>query len=426
MNIPEINIDDPNDVGYRYMIAAHKRAIFDYYDVDADSTSIDQVKHTLISLKSQNPQKYAAIYDEIVRGVNTSTIKQNTESSKTESEIDIIAIKRKIREAYIEYQKEILEKIKSMGVDCIDQISGAADFELTNINKAAEAELTNIKNQLPKLVEEALFKVQKRVIEVKTPTSTAIIDEIVHEKFQTVLDLAANRVNILLVGPAGCGKTHLGFTVAKALNLPFSSQSCSAGVSESVFSGWLLPVGASGKFEYVQSEFVRMYENGGVFLFDEIDAADANVLLFLNQALANGGFTLPQRYEKPFVKKHPDFIAIAAANTYGTGGNITYAGRNLLDGASMDRFRAGVVTMGYSEKIEEQTVDSELLKIGRDLRILFNQKNLKKVLSTRFLQDASKMKKYGWTIKQIFEAYFQDWSKGELDQIKGHLNGILQ
>lgn len=52
----------------------------------------------------------------------------------------------------------------------------------------------------------------------------------------------------------------------------------------------------------VQSFFVDIYENGGVFLFDEMDAVDSDTLPFVNQALANGGIFLPQHYGRPEVK----------------------------------------------------------------------------------------------------------------------------
>lgn len=58
-----------------------------------------------------------------------------------------------------------------------------------------------------------------------------------HEKFAEILDLAAQRMGILMVGPAGCGKSHLAEQIAKALGLRFGSISCSAGMSEGQITG---------------------------------------------------------------------------------------------------------------------------------------------------------------------------------------------
>ena len=105
-------------------------------------------------------------------------------------------------------------------------------------------------------------------------TKSKKIEGVVPECFSELCDLAMSRKNILMVGPAGSGKTFLGKQISEALDLDYASQSCSAGISESVFTGRLLPLGKNGTFEYVESDFVRIYENGGVFLLDEIDASD--------------------------------------------------------------------------------------------------------------------------------------------------------
>ena len=77
----------------------------------------------------------------------------------------------------------------------------------------------------------------------------------------------------LLVGEAGTGKTMLAEQLGQLLRVPFASISCTMGMSESQFTGWLLPVGEAGKFDYVPSPFVRSVEQQSVFLLDEIDFA---------------------------------------------------------------------------------------------------------------------------------------------------------
>src|SRR5262249_59731426 len=90
-----------------------------------------------------------------------------------------------------------------------------------------------------------------------------------HACFGWVLKLTTARKNVLLIGPAGSGKTHLASQVARALGLAFAHISCSAGMSEGQLLGRLVPTGDARTFEYLRSDFVRLYEEGGVFLFDE-------------------------------------------------------------------------------------------------------------------------------------------------------------
>lgn len=267
-------------------------------------------------------------------------------------------------------------------------------------------------------VKNALEKTPVVRIEVKRPDGSEYKPEgHVRTEFQEILTAASVGLNILLVGPAGCGKTHLAHQVAEALGRPFASLSCTAGMSESSLTGWMLP-SDNGAFEYIPSDFVTMYETGGVFLFDEVDAADPNTLLFINQALANGSFYLPQRKGATKVSRHADFVCLAAANTFGTGANMTYAGRERLDEATLDRFRAGTVLLDYDKAFERKVVDPDLLAWGWATRKRITETRLNRVLSTRFLLDATKLMKAGRTMEQIKATYFVGWKADEKSKVE--------
>jgi MoxR-like ATPase len=256
-------------------------------------------------------------------------------------------------------------------------------------------------------------------IEVVRPDgSTHKVEGHVRPEFKKILTRASIGINILLVGPAGCGKTHLAHQVAEALGRPFASVSCTAGMSESALQGWLIPGENNGAFEYLSSDFVRMYEQGGVFLFDEIDGSDSNTLLFMNQALANGSFFLPIRKGASLVKRHPDFVCMAAANTFGTGANQTYAGRERLDESTLDRFRAGVVSLDYDQTFERKSVAPDLLAWGWAIRKRISESRLRRVMSTRFLLDATKLLKAGETVEEIKATFFEGWSSDEIKKVE--------
>ena len=261
--------------------------------------------------------------------------------------------------------------------------------------------------------------VVKQQLEVKLPNGdAAAVEGKAHASLPRCIRLAAARRNILLVGPAGSGKTHLACQVADALGLAFAHISCSAGMSEGQLTGRLLPVGEGGRFEYVRSDFVRCYEDGGVFLFDEIDAADSNTLLVLNSALANGQMALANRPENPVAKKHPDFVAIAAANTFGTGADRQYVGRNQLDESTLDRFRIGQVEMDYDAEVEAALCpDDDLRTRLQGYREAIRTNRLRRVVSTRFLRDAFVMKRAGDTDAEIDAALFAGWSADEVRKV---------
>jgi hypothetical protein len=259
-------------------------------------------------------------------------------------------------------------------------------------------------------------------LEVKLPTDDVrAVEGKAHAALPRCIRLAAARRNILLVGPAGSGKTHLASQVAQALGLPFAHIACSAGMSEGQLTGRLLPIGDGGRFEYVRSEFVRCYEEGGVFLFDEIDAADANTLLVLNAALANGRMALANRPDNPVAVKHPDFVCVAAANTFGTGADRQYVGRNQLDESTLDRFRIGQVEVDYDPDVEAALCPADGLR-GRlqGYREAIRSNRLRRVVSTRFLRDAFVMTQSGDTDAEVDTALFAGWSADEVRKVTIH------
>lgn len=168
-----------------------------------------------------------------------------------------------------------------------------------------------------------------------------------HYLFGRVLKYVANGINVMLVGPAGSGKTTLAHQVAQALNLPFGM--CGAEVQEHHLLGF---VDAHGNT--VRTSFREIFEHGGVWLFDEMDGASAEALLVANAATANGQCAFPDG----LVNRHADCHILAAANTFGTGATAEYIGRNQLDGATLDRYWR--FKFPYDETLETNIVSSIL------------------------------------------------------------------
>ena len=136
-------------------------------------------------------------------------------------------------------------------------------------------------------------------------------------------------VNVMLVGGAGSGKTTIASAVAKATERKFSAISFGPMSSKGDLFGIR---DATGK--YHESELVKMVKCGGTFLGDETDAANAGTLTQINMILSNGHMSTPEG----MIEKHEDFWFVAGCNTFGTGANRQYVGRNQLDAATLDRF----------------------------------------------------------------------------------------
>lgn len=256
-------------------------------------------------------------------------------------------------------------------------------------------------------------------------TRSELTGEVFHEDFAWILQLASAGKPIFLPGPTGCGKTHVAAQVARALlgeqwKDRFGILSCSPATSERHFLGRSIPNITTGQDVYRAAEFVRLYEEGGVFVADEIDAADASVLLVFNAAIANGYLPVPDRVEKPIAHRHPEFVFVACANTWGRGADRMYVGRNRLDEATLDRFRVGTVPLDYSRAIEmSQCPDADLYELLSKWREAIYANRLERVLSTRFVIDAYHMVRAGAPVWRIAKAFFGGWRDDETRKVLG-------
>lgn len=223
-----------------------------------------------------------------------------------------------------------------------------------------------------------------------------------HSQFPKVLSALGARLSIMMVGPAGTGKTTIASRAADALGLDFSSKSCTSQTTESSLVGFINAAG-----HYVTTEFRKRFEEGGVFLLDEVDNANPNVLGVLNSALANGEMAFPDG----MVKRHTDFVCVAAGNTYGNGATAEYVGRNPIDAATKDRFV--FVDIAIDDAVEQAMLDSigldaevanRWLGVVRSARRNVESYGLKVVVSPRATQYGATLLKAGWVMQDVVGA----------------------
>lgn len=248
----------------------------------------------------------------------------------------------------------------------------------------------------------------------------AVIEGAHHKALPRLLKLyAAGFRNFLIVGAAGSGKTTLAHSLAMALKLAFGQVSCTAGMSESSLTGRGIPNLTNGQTVYESTDFVRCYEGGGVFLLDEVDAADANVMLVINSALANGHMALPARVESPAATRHTDSVIICAANTWGTGADRQYVGRNQLDAAFLDRFVGTTIEVDYDRDLESALVgDANICARVWTIREKARDLKLRRVVGTRFLMSVARLVKgAGETVDSALTACTVGWTDDERSKV---------
>ena len=260
--------------------------------------------------------------------------------------------------------------------------------------------------------------VRPKVTQVVLPSREVVtLKGIQHKQFPQVLQAISQRVNLWLVGGAGTGKSEIAKQASEALRLPFANINCTSTMQDYRITGY-----KDANRVYDTTEFRTIFEHGGVFLLDEIDNANPNILGVLNSALSNGFMAFPDKQ----VQRHENFVAIATANTYGAGATMQYVGRNPIDGATIDRFAQLEVTL--DEDIEQAMLDSVGLPIATAIKWLINvrtaRKNvteagLKVIVSPRATLNGAKLIHAGWSASDAFGATVLKGAKADqVDKIK--------
>ncbi len=290
-------------------------------------------------------------------------------------------------------------------------------------DKAAAVQVAKLESTIATLSQRLadLESATPRRIEIKVGKLPDVkLEGAVHPKLDRVIRLLSMRKPVFIPGPAGSGKSYLAQQAAEVLQLPFYSVSCSIGMTESNLIGRQLPMGEQGQFQYVSTPFMQAYENGGLFLLDEIDAADSSVLLCINSAIANGKVQLAIRPEKPLATMHENFRIIATANTFGRGADRQYVGRSQLDESTLDRFRMGTVPMDYDSSLEAALCPDDTLRTRlQTYREKCRANRLERVVSTRFIAKAYKMTaRFGWTYRQVDAKLFAGWRADEVAKVR--------
>lgn len=258
-----------------------------------------------------------------------------------------------------------------------------------------EAKLDGVKAELNAKVSELESIAGQEPLTINFGTIETPKKEAVHSQFMKVLNILKSQKriqkNIMFVGEAGSGKTHLAYNISQALGLKFYPMSVGLQTTKSDLLGF---INAHG--EYVTSPVREAFEKGGVLLLDEFDSTHAGVVTIINSLLANGHCSFPDK----IIEKNDKFICIVACNTYGHGANIDYVGRNRLDGATLDRFI--VIDVGYDEKLEKILTNSDKwLKIVNQIRKNIQKQGIKMIVSPRASMNGADLLENGFSIDEV-------------------------
>jgi len=272
-----------------------------------------------------------------------------------------------------------------------------ADFIGTNLKPFFEGMISTFVDSpecqglLDLKVRQAVERQIPRRIEIKRGDGV-FIKEGVRPEVADIIQRWDLGLRVMLVGPAGSGKTTMARHAAEAVGQPLTVVSCNPEYGAGAYFGHNTINGS-----FLPGPVYRAAQEGHVLLFDEVDNGDASSQLTINNLLDNSGYlSVPNCSDTPMIEIHPDFKFLCAANTYGRGCDRMYVGRNQMDEAFLDRFAGGVLDIDYDDTLEEQIAmryfhGMQILEFHRELRKRTRNARMRRVVSTRMLLAACKL-----------------------------------
>lgn len=334
------------------------------------------------------------------------------EKPKEETPVD-----NKSNEVFNQAINLLAEKIGDMSTK-IDSMNSNTKLEQALIDGivskgkdlATEELEKELKDRLESFIKETYGALPQRITIVKEDVEydkTGLF----HKEFEKVLKLVNMNLPVMLTGGAGAGKNFMLEQVSTALGFDFYYTSTIT--QEYKLTGFI-----DGGGKYHETEFYKAFTQGGVFMLDEIDASIPECLVILNGAIANGYFDFPTGREFA----HENFRVVCAGNTVGLGADLVYTGRNVLDGATLDRFV--LVEIDYDPRIEENLCqDEELRKFLYDVRKSVKNNKLNHIVGMRCFKYAYELLVNGFEKEFITKSVIlKGLQKDDINILKSSLN----
>ena len=359
-------------------VSADKEKTFDYIKKQFDLIAKKEFEEKMLPIITKQTEELNKLRDDLVSQLSQLVAKYFMDF---QSQVDDLVKRANTSIQLIEKkEKDIKNSMASF------------DQKLTKLKKEVDQEFSRITARQGQIESEIVSDVIRKVMEVNPVKEVNItIDDVkkkgvkglFHKDFESILQLVSLKMPVFLVGPAGCGKNVILKQCAEVLGKKFFYQNDAN--EDHKLLGF---VDANGI--YHQTPFYKAFTEGGLLMLDEMDNANASVLLKLNSAIGSGNDFYMTFPNGETLQAHKDFQVVAAANTYGTGQNAVYCGRNQIDGATLDRYFT--YTLDYDKTLEKSLVmNKDILGLFWEIRKIVQDNDIRHTVSTRAIVNMDKI-----------------------------------
>jgi cobaltochelatase CobS len=249
-----------------------------------------------------------------------------------------------------------------------------------------------------------------RKLNVTIGEHEAELEGVQHSMFATVLAYTVAGRNVFMTGNAGTGKSRLAEDIAAVLKLTFYPI---ARVTEE----WKIDGLMDAHGKHAPSIVYQWAKNGGLLFGDEVDAWDESTLTMMNDILSGERRHVFANGE--LVQLHADCKAIFAGNTWGTGADNLFVGRNQLDAASLNRFARMEVDYDEAVELVAANGNTELVKYAHAFRAACAECGLLHIVSMRQLTEVADMELTSVPLSFIVRtAFVQGLTEDDLTQVR--------
>lgn len=226
------------------------------------------------------------------------------------------------------------------------------------------------------------------------------------------------RLNILLVGETGTGKTHVLSYVAQEMKMPYFRANLNGAITPDDLIGQWVPSEGGNGFKWQDGILTRFVKNGGLFVADEINFAKPDILAFLNSLLDDDRFIVLYPHEGERIQAHPDFVFAAAMNP------STYQGTRALNMALQDRFDVALEFELTPTLQKTMIPDRKLLDFKRHVDELVQRGDIRGSLSMRgMLQYVQNKELFGPSVAR--EILLRKFHGAGLEAVKHQMEILL-
>lgn len=271
------------------------------------------------------------------------------------------------------------EEIRTRIMDLFEE---EKELSITDISDRSDFSLDDIKKELNLMERQQLIKKLGRrkyipLFSLSSDKNPLIPKSEIYFDWNDVVSKLkhcyTHKINTLLIGPKGVGKTAAIRKVAELVGKPLRTVNFSLRTREHHFVG-RLDTDENGNLYFKEGPLIKSMRDGGILYLDEINVAESSVLIRLDEAL---DYRREINVEGQTIKADKDWWVVGSINPL----DRYHTGTRELPGQLISRYPARIYMSYPDSSVEYKIVKMHIPEISKDasrfMKLLFSIEQLR-------------------------------------------------